>query len=65
MGTQHHQADLVETVGPFWSAEAVTRETGMPPGPGSVLAVVTSDGVPLYPVSQFVEHDGRDCCTDR
>lgn len=57
---------LAEAVGPFWTSETVMRTLGIPTRQalhsrirsGSLLAVKTSDGKLLFPLSQFVRTRG-------
>lgn len=58
MGTQG-LADVTATVGPCWSAEKTATVLGHQPEPAEALGLVTSDGVVVYPVSQFIKTDGH------
>lgn len=57
---------LADTVGPFWTSETVMRALTIPTRQalhsrirsGSLLAVKTSDGKLLFPLSQFVRTRG-------
>lgn len=58
--------EIADRVGPMWSGQKVRRALAVSAGvldarreSGEVLGLVTTDGVVVYPVSQFQRREGR------